>query len=60
MSAAWVMTAGLLVGALGGRWLDAKLGSTPLLLLLGVGIGILAGFYEIVRVSRASTRDPKR
>jgi hypothetical protein len=46
------MTLAVSVGlfALGGRWLDAQLGSSPWLLLLGVGCGIVGGMLHMVRV----------
>jgi len=33
-------------GALGGYWLDAWLGTTPWLFLVGALLGIAAGFYH--------------
>ena len=32
-----------------GRWLDAQLGTAPWLLLAGVAIGAVAGFYALYR-----------
>ena len=43
-----------LILALGGWWLDRKLGTSPWLLLLGCAIGIVGGLYRLVR--RASGR----
>jgi hypothetical protein len=43
-----------LILALGGWWLDRKLGSSPWLLLLGCSIGIVGGLYRLVK--RASRR----
>jgi F0F1-type ATP synthase assembly protein I len=34
---------------LGGYWLDGKLGSSPWLLLVGLGLGFSAGFYNLYR-----------
>lgn len=36
--------------AYGGWWLDARWGSTPLFLLLGVGCGIVGGMLHLIRV----------
>lgn len=46
------MTLAVSVGlfALGGRWLDNQLGSSPWLLLLGVGCGIVGGMLHLVWV----------
>jgi|JRYL01.1.fsa_nt_gb hypothetical protein len=46
------MTLAVSVGlfALGGRWLDAQLGSSPWLLLLGVGCGIVGGMLHMIWV----------
>ena len=32
--------------ALGGYWLDSRLGTTPWFLLMGALVGITAGFYH--------------
>ena len=37
-------------GAWGGYWLDARLGTTPWLLLVGALLGITAGFYHFFSV----------
>ncbi len=34
---------------LGGWWLDSKLGTGPLLLILGAFVGAAAGFYSMYR-----------
>jgi len=36
--------------AYGGLWLDVRLGTTPWLLLLGVGCGITGGLLHLIRV----------
>jgi ATP synthase protein I len=50
------------LGAFGGRWLDGKLGSEPWMLLVGLVIGLIAGFRGVLRaVARAerAERDEK-
>lgn len=43
-----------------GRWVDARLGTEPWFLLLGVTIGAVAGFYSLYRQLTAPRgRDPK-
>jgi hypothetical protein len=51
IGAAWAVTAGLVLGALGGRWLDARFGTAPWFLLAGIVLGLAAGFYELARVA---------
>lgn len=42
------------IGALFGRWLDVKLGTTPWMLLVFLVIGLVAGFRGVLRaVARA-------
>jgi len=50
IAAAWTVGAGLLVGVLGGRWLDQRWGTRPWLTMLGLILGIAVGFYELARV----------
>lgn len=39
----------VLLGLFGGRWLDAKLGTTPLLMVLGVLLGAGASTWSMYR-----------
>ncbi len=39
----------ILLCLFGGRWLDAKLASTPLFLLVGTLLGAGLGFYKLYR-----------
>ena len=54
----------ILVFTLGGWWLDARLGSSPWLLLLGVLLGFTGGLISLVRrvppagAGRARSADP--
>ena len=32
-----------------GRWLDGKLGTEPILMLVGAFVGIASGFYSFIR-----------
>jgi ATP synthase protein I len=41
-----------LVGLLGGRWLDGKLGSAPWLMIVGLVLGVVAGFRSLLRAAR--------
>lgn len=57
MGASSVMTVAVLGGGFGGKWLDGKLGTSPLLLTLGLLGGVALGMYEIVRVANSSRVD---
>lgn len=47
----------MVLGVVGGRWADEKLGTSPALLLAGVALGFGAGLYLLVRgVKQAQTR----
>jgi F0F1-type ATP synthase assembly protein I len=43
------------IGALGGRWLDGKLGTTPWLMISGLILGVFAGFRSLIRTARRAT-----
>ena len=43
-----------------GRWADAKLGTAPWLLVLGVFVGAAAGFYSMYRKLMAHQRDSRK
>jgi ATP synthase protein I len=39
-------------GILGGRWLDSKLNTSPYLTVLGMVLGVAAGFRSLYRTTR--------
>ncbi|NLA25941.1 MAG: AtpZ/AtpI family protein [Firmicutes bacterium] len=41
------MTLAILLGVFGGDWLDRRMGTSPLFLLLCIFLGIGAGFYNL-------------
>ena len=50
----------VLLGIAGGYWLDVKLGTSPLLLIVGLAFGMTAGFLSLYRtVYPSRTRDNK-
>jgi len=53
-----ILAAAPLVGYFLGRWLGGKLGLEPLLSLLGLGVGLVAGVRETVVILRKASRDP--
>lgn len=40
----------ILIGIFSGRWVDHKVGSEPLFLILGLLIGLAAGVYAMLRL----------
>jgi ATP synthase protein I len=43
-------------GVLFGRWLDGKLGTTPWLMLVFLGLGLVAGFRSVLRAVHRADR----
>ena len=41
------MTGILLLGLFGGEWLDRRLGTSPIFMILGVIFGVAIGFYSL-------------
>ena len=50
MGLGMTMAASVLVGVLGGRWLDNRLGTTPWLTVAGLLLGVGTGFYNMMVV----------
>lgn len=46
------------LGLLGGRWLDSKLSTAPWLTLVGLILGVIAGFRSLYRTARKQTQSP--
>jgi F0F1-type ATP synthase assembly protein I len=46
-----------IVGMLGGRWLDEKLGTAPWLMLLGLVLGVVAGMRSLIRAARRANQE---
>jgi ATP synthase protein I len=57
LSIAFVFPAALLVGYLIGAWLDSKLGTTPWLSLLFIGLGFVAALKELFRELKRLNRE---
>ncbi len=49
-----VLAASILIGYLGGTFLDTKLGTEPWFMLVGLLIGIVAGFTQLFRTVRSA------
>jgi ATP synthase protein I len=46
----WYIAACIVLGVLGGVWLDGKLNSRPLLTIIGLFLGIIIAFYGVYRM----------
>ena len=60
-SAGLELALAIVVGYFAGRWLDARLSTTPYLAYLGLLLGIFAGFrnlFMLARGAQAATKDP--
>ena len=53
-SAGFELSMAIVVGFFGGRWLDEKFATTPVLGYLGLLIGILAGFRNLFVLARSA------
>jgi F0F1-type ATP synthase assembly protein I len=43
-----------------GYWVDRYLGSFPAGLLIGIGLGLVGGGYNLIRASLSASRDAER
>ncbi|HWP02419.1 MAG TPA: AtpZ/AtpI family protein [Gemmatimonadaceae bacterium] len=60
-AAGFEFAASVLLGLLAGQWLDKKLGTAPLFLLIGVLLGMAAGFWNLYRLSaKLQQRSPSQ
>lgn len=46
----WYISLSILLGVLAGRWLDERFDTEPILMIIGLFIGIFAAFYGVYRV----------
>lgn len=58
IGASSALTALVVGGALGGRWLDGRLETQPWLTLVGVLLGAGLGLYELARVALRKQKGP--
>ncbi len=62
----WFIAGSIVLGVLGGEWLDGKAGTSPLFLLIGMFLGITVAFYGSYRMAavyltgRKNAQRPKR
>lgn len=46
-----------IIGLLGGKWLDGKLGTQPWLMLVGLVLGVTAGLRSLLRTARRANQE---
>jgi F0F1-type ATP synthase assembly protein I len=56
MGIGWFLAVSVVVGTLGGVYTDRWLGTTPWLTLLGIALGMGAGFVGVFRTLQAAGR----
>ncbi|OGQ23176.1 MAG: hypothetical protein A3I05_02765 [Deltaproteobacteria bacterium RIFCSPLOWO2_02_FULL_44_10] len=44
------LAASVIVGLLGGAWIDKKIGSSPWLAVLGLTLGFVGGLWNMIRI----------
>jgi F0F1-type ATP synthase assembly protein I len=49
----WYVAISIAGGALAGAWLDRQLGTGPVLLLVGLGVGLLVALLGMMRLLRS-------
>jgi ATP synthase protein I len=59
-SAGISLIAPIVIGALGGNWLDRKFSTTPWLTLVLLLLGVVAGFTQMIRVLQRIEREEKK
>ena len=65
LNLSWTMVFSLLIPLFAGIWLDKKLNTTPLFILIGAAVGILAATVGVARIalrtfSQAGGEDTER
>jgi ATP synthase protein I len=53
----WFIAISILLGVWGGLWLDAKLGTAPIMVIVGLILGLLVAFYGVYRMLIPLMRD---
>lgn len=46
----WFIGVSILLGVLGGLWLDDKFGTKPILVIVGLILGLVVAFYGVYRM----------
>lgn len=56
MGLGWAVVLTLVLGVLGGLWLDGQLGSSPLLTIIGLALGLVGAYLSARKLVRESRR----
>ena len=51
------LAASTVIGLFGGRWLDGKLGTEPWLSIVGLILGVVAGFRSLYLTAKSENRE---
>lgn len=55
----WFIGISILLGVLGGLWLDNKFDTKPILVIVGLILGLVVAFYGVYRMLIPLMRDKK-
>jgi F0F1-type ATP synthase assembly protein I len=53
----WFIAISILLGVWGGLWLDGKLGTSPIMVIVGLILGLVVAFYGVYRMLLPLMRD---
>jgi ATP synthase protein I len=51
------VAASIILGVVGGNWLDGRLNSAPLFLIIGLVMGVVVAFYGVYAMLRPFLKD---
>lgn len=46
----WFIAISILLGVLGGLWLDNKIGTKPIMVIVGLFLGLVVAFYGVYKL----------
>lgn len=55
----WYVALCIVIGVLGGRWIDGQAGTAPIFTLVGIALGAIAAFYGIYKMVRPLLRESR-
>ena len=56
----WYITTSIVGGTLAGVWIDARLGTKPLFMLIGLLLGMVVAFYGTYKALQPLLNQPER